>query len=107
MSLYPQKQIFKSDYIHRTMYTNTIHGSLWVDLITVSRVNGPLIGLYDNDMIVPTSFSLDTCQHHRFTILRPFYHDSRSTTDTTNSSYKILVKNLLTQIPLPNRNELL
>ena len=67
MSLYPQKQILKSDYIHRTIYTNTIHGSLWVGLITVSRVNGPLIGLYDsNDMIVPTSLSLDTCHLHKF-----------------------------------------
>ena len=58
-------------------------------------------------MIVPTSFSLDTCNLHRFTILRPFYHDSRFTTETTNSSYKTLVNNLLTKIPLPDRNKLL
>ena len=67
---------------------------------------GPIFNVFGN-VTKRTDRPLDTCQHHRFTILRSFYHDSRSTTGTTNSSYKTLVNNLLTQIPLPNRNELL
>jgi len=83
------------------------HGHLWVDLITVSRVNGPVIGLYDCDCDFPLSYTIEDTKKHRYNILYPFFHDIRQVTTNTKVAYNTLVNNLLRDIPLPNRNELL
>jgi hypothetical protein len=83
------------------------HGHLWIDLITVSRVNGPLIGFYDSDMRKPIIHTIDSSTSHRFVILRPFFQDSRHINSTTISSYKTFLNNMLCNIVLPTSNELL
>jgi len=99
-----QRRQYPHDNIYRYLYRS---GSLWVDLITVSRVNGPLIGLYDSDsMNYLIIHSIDTSKQYRFNILHPFYQDSRFITDTSKVAYDTLLNNLLTYIPLPSTNEL-
>ena len=80
---------------------------MWLDLITVSRVNGPVIGLDDCDGLFPLVYTIEESKKQRYHILYPFYQDSRIVSYNTKLAYTTLVNNLLSNIPLPNRNELL
>ena len=98
-----QKKQNPFDNIYKYLYH---HGHLWIDLITVNRMNGPLIGIYDCDCMYPIVHTIDGSLQSRYHILRPFCQDSREMGEQGLKSYNTLVTNLLNNISLPSRTEL-
>ena len=79
---------------------------LWVDLITVNRIKGPLIGINDPDNVFPMIDTLAQAKFHKFIIQRPFFRDSSHVMSQRNlNDFNQLVSNLFLYIPLPNEIE--
>jgi hypothetical protein len=92
------------DNVYKYLYH---HGHLWVDMVTVSRIHSPLVGLLDRDCNYPLTHTIDGSLNVRFHIHTPFYNDSRLVSSHIQQSYHKVVRNLLENIPLPNETELL
>jgi len=52
------------------------YGNLWLDLLTINRIHGPLIGIYDCDCEYPPIHSIQGSKSQRYIIQRPFFRDS-------------------------------
>ena len=102
-----EKKQLPSDNMYRYLFKGPpSRRHLWVDLITVNRINGPLIGINDPDSTLPIIDSITQAKGHKFIIQRPFYRDSTHKCSTkSNEEFHQLVDNLFTYIPLPDNNE--
>lgn len=79
---------------------------LWVDLITVNRIKGPLIGINDPDNIVPMIDTVSQAKSHKFIIQRPFFRDSSHIcSEQSLHDFNTFVSNLFLYIPLPTEIE--
>jgi hypothetical protein len=82
------------------------HGSLWLDLITINRVHGPLIGIYDVDCVFPPLHTIQGGKAQRYIIQRPFFRDSNKVPIRTKLEFNEGLGNLFSNVLVPEGNEL-
>ena len=102
-----EKKQLPSDNMYRYLFKGPpSRRHLWIDLITVNRINGPLIGINDPDSTLPIIDTITQAKTHKFIIQRPFFRDStHECSKKSNEEFHKLVDNLFTYIPLPDNNE--
>ena len=111
LGAYMKKTRLDKNQIKQLPYNNLYnywyeHGSLWLDLITVNRVHGPLIGIYDSDCIYPPVHTIQGGKNQRYIIQRPFYRNSNTVPLRTKNEFNDMLENLFTNILVPEGTEL-
>jgi hypothetical protein len=82
------------------------YGNLWLDLLTINRVHGPLIGIYDCDCEYPPIHSIQGAKNQRYIIQRPFFRDSNQVPERTKLEFNEMLNSLFDNIKVPEGNEL-